>query len=205
MQFFDLKAQLRDFAVFSVKDIKKIDPMFHMQRLSEWQGMDYIEKIRQGFYIFSDLPVDERTLFLIANGIYQPSYISLEMAFSLYHLIPESVYTVTSVTSRKTYDVQTARGHFKYRHLKSSLLFGYELREYEGHRYAVAEIEKAVLDYLYLNPHVKNDRDFDGLRLNVSEFKAQAKMAKFLKYLEAFKNNALSDRAHNFITYINHA
>lgn len=205
MQFFDLKTQLRDFVVFSVKDIEKIDFSFHKQRLSEWQEMGYIEKVRQSFYIFSDLPSNEQTLFLIANNIYHPSYISLEMAFSLYHLIPESVYTITSVTSRKTNNFQTSRGNFSYRHIKPNLMFGYELREYGKHRFAVAEIEKAVLDYLYLNPHIQDAKDFDGLRLNISEFKAQANMTTFVKYLEAFGNKALSARTHNFITYIDHA
>ncbi len=205
MQFFDLKTQLKDFVVFSVKDIEKIDSTFHKQRLSEWQKMGYIEKVRQGFYVFSDLPSNEQSLFLIANSIYHPSYISLEMAFSLYHLIPESVYTVTSVTSRKTSDFQTSRGNFSYRHMKPNLMFGYELRDYGKHRFAVAEIEKAVLDYLYLNPHIQDARDFDGLRFNISEFKAQANMATFVKYLDAFDNKALSARAHNFIIYIDHA
>lgn len=204
MQFFDLKAQLKDFRVFSIEDIEKIDPSFHKQRLSEWQKKGYIKKLRQGFYMFSDLSVDEHVLFLIAHRIYQPSYISLEMAFSLYHLIPESVYTVTSVTSRKTNNFRTETGSFSYRHIKPELMFGYELREYDDHRYAVAEIEKAVLDYLYLNPHIRDVADFDGLRLNISEFKAQANMETFSKYLEAFKSKALSDRARTFITYMNY-
>jgi predicted transcriptional regulator of viral defense system len=205
MQFFDLKTQLRDFAVFSVKDIEKRDAAFHRQRLSEWQEMGYIEKIRQGFYVFSDFPSNEQTLFLIANTIYYPSYVSLEMAFSLYRLIPEGVYTVTSVTSRKTSDFQTRRGNFSYRHIKPSLMFGYKLLEYGKHRFAVAEIEKAVLDYLYLNPHIRDAKDFDGLRLNASEFKEQANMTTFMNYLDAFDSKALSARAHNFIAYINHA
>lgn len=205
MQFFDLKAQLREFVVFSAKDIEKRDASFHKQRLSEWQRMKYIEKIRQGFYVFSDLPSNEQTLFLIANSIYQPSYVSLEMAFSLYHLIPESVYTVTSVTSRKTSGFQTSRGNFSYRHIKPKLFFGYGLREYGKHRFAVADIEKAVLDYLYLNPQIQETKDFDGLRLNISEFKAQTNMITFMKYLDAFDNKALTVRAHNFLAYIKHA
>jgi predicted transcriptional regulator of viral defense system len=205
MQFFELKAQLNDFVAFSIRDIEKIDPMFHKQRLSEWQRMGYIEKLRQGFYVFSGLPLHEQNLFIIANTIYRPSYVSLEMALSLYHLIPESVYTVTSVTSRKTSSFQTGRGNFKYQHLKPSLMFGYQLRGYGKHMFAIAEIEKAVLDYLYLNPQIQDERDFEGLRINASEFKLQADMETFAKYLEAIGNEALSVRAHNFITYINHA
>lgn len=205
MQFFDLKAQLKGFLVFSIKDIEKIDPDFHKQRLSEWQKKGYIKKIHQGFYIFSDLPLNEQALFLIANSIYSPSYISLEMAFSLYNLIPEGVYEITSVTSQKTNKFKTEVGNFTYRHIKPELMFGYELQEYNNHRYLVAEIEKAVLDYLYLNSHIRSEKDFTGLRFNVSEFKAKADMGKLRKYIEAFHSQALLVRANKFIKYIEHA
>ena len=92
MQYLDLKTQLKDFLVFSIKDIEKVDLSFHKQRLSEWQKKSYVKKIRQGFYIFADLEINEKTLFTIANRIYEPSYISLEMALSIYGLIPK-LYT----------------------------------------------------------------------------------------------------------------
>ena len=111
---------------------------------------NYIKKIRQGFYIFSDLEINEPTLFIIANHLYQPSYLSLEMALALYGLIPEAVYGVTSVTSLKTKSFKTAISNFIYQHIKPELLFGYELREYGGQNYQIAEIEKAVLDFFTL-------------------------------------------------------
>ncbi|MBI5421100.1 MAG: hypothetical protein HZA35_02180 [Parcubacteria group bacterium] len=205
MQFFDLKAELKDFLVFSIQDVEKVEPSFHKQRLSEWQRRGYLRKIRQGFYVFSDLEINEQVLFLIANAMEQPSYISLEMAFSLYNLIPEGVYGVTSVTSRKTKRIKTNIGNFIYKHIKPEFMFGYELRDYNNHHYVVAEIEKAVLDYLYLNPHIKGEKDFEGLRFNGSEFKARADLNRFKKYLDAFHSTALSKRAHAFITYIDHA
>ncbi len=205
MQFFDLKAQLKDFLIFSINDIEKVDSSFHKQRLSEWQEKGYIKKIRQGFYIFSDLQISEQVLCSISNNIYQPSYISLEMAFSLYNLIPEGVYEITSVTSKKTNNFKTDIGNFTYKHIKPELMFGYEIREYNGHRYLVAEIEKAMLDYLYLNSHIRDEKDFDGLRFNISEFKAKVDMDKFKKYVDAFHSKALLARVNKFITYIEHA
>ena len=102
MQYLDLKNQLKDFPVFSIKDIEKVDLSFHKQRLSEWQKKNYVKKIRQGFYIFSDLQLNEKILFTVANRIYEPSYISLEMALSIYGIIPEAVFVTTCVTSRET-------------------------------------------------------------------------------------------------------
>ncbi len=46
-------------------------------------------KLRSGFYMLQD---SNPSLYLIANKLYQPSYISLEKALSHYGIIPETVY-----------------------------------------------------------------------------------------------------------------
>ena len=203
MQYLDLKSQLKDFPVFSIKDIEKTDLSFHKQRLSEWQKKDYVKKIRQGFYIFSDLQINEKILFTIANRIYEPSYVSLEMALSIYGLIPEAVYGVTSVTSQNTKNIKTPVGDFIYRHVQPDLMFGYELREHGGHHYQIAEVEKAVLDYLYFNSKINDHESFEGMRFNTSELKERLNMEKFNKYLEAFHSKALEKRAKKFLQFIN--
>ena len=84
-------------------------------------------------------------------------------------------------------------------------MFGYELREYDGHRYQIAEMEKAVLDYLYLNSKISDDESFEGMRFNISEIKEKINIEKFNKYLEAFGNKSLARRAKKFLSYIKHA
>jgi len=205
MQFFELKTQLSNFFIFSTKDIEKIDPVFHSQRLSEWQGKKYIKKIKRGYYLFSDLEINEQVLFLIANKIYSPSYISLEMAFSYYNLIPEAVYGITSVTSNKTNNFKTDFGEFIYRRIKPELMFGYKLIKYENHNFRIAEIEKAVLDYFYLNSHLKTENDFAEMRFNGEKFKMLADRNKLNRYLDAFDNKSLEKRVKRFLNYINHA
>lgn len=205
MQYLDLKNSLKDFPVFSIKDIEKVDLSFHKQRLSEWQKKGYVKKIRQGFYTFTDLEMDEKILFTIANRIYEPSYVSLETALSIYGLIPEAVYGVTSVTSQNTKNIKTPVGDFIYRHTQPELMFGYELREHGGHHYQIAEMEKAILDFLYFNSKVNDNESFEGMRFNTSEVMEKMHMEKFNKYLSAFNNKALEKRAKKFLTYINHA
>jgi predicted transcriptional regulator of viral defense system len=205
MQYLDLKTQLKDFPVFSIKDIEKVGLSFHKQRLSEWQKKDYVKKICKGFYIFSDLGIDEPTLFTIANGVYEPSYISLEMALSIYGLIPEAVYGVTSVTSKRSKNLNTPVGDFMYRHVQPQLMFGYELREHNGHHYQIAEVEKAILDYLHFNSKINDNESFEGVRFNVPETKEKIHIEKFNKYLTAFNSKALEKRAKKFLNYINHA
>jgi predicted transcriptional regulator of viral defense system len=202
MQYLELKTQLKDFPVFSIKDIEKVDLSFHKQRLSEWQKKDYVKKICKGFYIFSDLAINEPTLFTIANRVCEPSYISLEMALSIYGIIPEAVYGITSATSQKTKNLKSPVGDFIYRHIQPDFMFGYELREHDGHRYQIAELEKAILDYLYLNAKINDNESFEGMRFNVSELKEKLNIEKFNKYLEAFHNKSLARRAKKFLRFI---
>lgn len=202
MQYIELKEHFKDFTVFSLNDIKKVEPSFNRQRLNEWQDKGYIKKIINEYYIFSDTKIDEPTLFVLANTIYHPSYISFEMAFSYYHLIPEGVYTVTSATSRTTRKFSTEPATFAYRHIKPALLFGYTLVAYKNQTFKIAEIEKAVLDYLYLNPSIKTTTDFKGLRFNTASFHEQADVEKMKRYLAQFGSRSLEKRVDNFLTFI---
>jgi len=204
MKYLDLKNRLKDFPIFSIKDVGKIDPSFHKQRLSEWQKKGYVKKIRQGFYIFSDLQINEKALFFIANQIYKPSYISLEMGLSVHGLIPETVYGITSVTSQNTKKIDTPVGNFIYRHIRPELMFGYELREYNKHRYQIAEIEKVILDYLYLNANINDNESFDEMRFNIPELKERLNIERFNRYLNVFDNKSLAHRANKLLDYINH-
>ena len=205
MNFLEFKKKLNGYIVFNLRDIRKIEANFDLRRLNEWQKKDYIKMIRREYYIFSDLKINEAVLFLIANRIYSPSYISLEMAFSYYNLIPEAVYGVTSVTSNKTNNFKTDLGVFGYRRLKPELMFGYKLVEYKNQSFRIAEIEKALLDYFYLNTHLKTENDFIEMRFNSEEFKVLANIDKLNKYLKAFNNKALEKRIKRFLNYIDYA
>jgi len=204
MQFLEFKQNLSQFIIFNLNDIRKIEMRFDLRRLSEWQDKKYIKMIRRGYYIFSDLEIDESTLFLIANKIYSPSYISFEMAFAYYNLIPESVYGITSVTSQKTNGFKTNVGEFIYRHIKPELMFGYNLVKYNNHSYRMAEVEKSILDYFYLNSHLKKHDDFAAMRFKAEEFKMQVDQKKLEKYMQAFNNKSFEKRVKSFLEYINH-
>lgn len=204
MQYLELREQLKNFIVFSLGDIKKIDPSFHRQRLNEWQKKNYIKKVIREHYIFSDQEIDEQVLFIIANKIFDPSYISLEMALSYYNLIPEGVYSVTSVTSRKTYVFNSSLARFSYCKIKPEIMFGYRLVSHKNHIFKIAEIEKALLDYFYINPKIKTDGQFSELRINEEVFE-RLDLKKLKRYLIQFGNKSLEKRANNFVKFMKHA
>ncbi|KKP33292.1 MAG: hypothetical protein A2312_01895 [Candidatus Staskawiczbacteria bacterium RIFOXYB2_FULL_32_9] len=202
MQFIEFKQQLSNFVAFDLTDIRKIQADFDLRRLSEWQDKGYIKMIRKGYYIFSDLEINEQVLFLIANKIYEPSYVSCEMALSFYGLIPEGVYSITSITTKNTIKFSTPIAEFSYRKVKPELFFGYKLLKIENQQYKIAEIEKTVLDYLYLNPQMQNDANFSEWRFNAQDFLAKADLAKFNDYLKVFSNKQLNKRVEKFLNFI---
>lgn len=205
MQYIKLKEKFKDFILFTQHDIKIVDDSFQRQRLNEWQKKNYIKKIIKGYYIFSDLELNEDVLFTISNKLYKPSYISFEMALSYYELIPESVYGVTAACSRKTIHFKTSIADFFYHKIKPNLMFGYKLIKYSNHVFKIAEIEKAILDYFYIKAHIKTVEDFEELRIDKNNFLRQININKFNKYLETFNSNALSKRVKRFMRYIKNA
>ncbi|HEY4515212.1 MAG TPA: hypothetical protein VJJ22_03595 [Candidatus Paceibacterota bacterium] len=203
MQYLVFREQLKNFRVFSVSDIRKIDPKFYPARLNDWQKMGYIKKLRRGYYIFTDTVSNEDELFLIANHLYAPSYVSFESALSYYGFIPEGVYSITSVCSKKTSSFQTPIALFTYHRLKSQLLFGYRLERLGNQSFKIAEMEKAVLDYLYLNPKIAKEADFHEWRFNSREFLERANMDKLRRYSKAFASKSLLARLDQIIVFMN--
>jgi len=205
MQYLKLREFLKDFTVFSLTDIKRVDSHFHRRRLNEWQEKGYIKKIIRGHYIFSDLEIDENVLFVIANKIYKPSYISFETALSYYHLIPESVYGITSASTRKTYKFKTPIAEFSYKKIKPGLFFSYDIICYANRCFKIASIEKAILDYFYLNPHLKKESDFASLRINRDIFLKQVSEERLYRFLNKFAKKTLTKRIKLFLEFIKNA
>lgn len=202
MTFIDFQNQLSGYLVFSLQDARKVFSGFSYRQLDRWEKKGYLKKIKRGFYCFYSQQMDRNLLFYAANKIYTPSYVSLEMALKYYGLIPEEIFQITSVSAKKTAGFKTLIGNFSYRRIKPGLYWGYRLVDFGKQKILLAEPEKAVLDYLYINPKLKTADDFVEMRVNADEFKSQISPARLQKYLETFNNKALSKRVKVFLTTI---
>lgn len=205
MRYLKFKELFKKFTIFSINEIRKIDSSFFGARLNEWQKKGYIKKITKGYYIFSDLEINDNILFEISNKVYKPSYISFESAFSYYNLIPESVYAVTASSSRKSLRIETPVSKFIYHKLKPNLFFGYKIVDYKNNHFMMANIEKAVLDYFYINPRIKCEDDFDSLRINKEALFEQTDDKKILTCLNEFKQKTLYERINSFLRFMKNA
>jgi len=202
MRFLEFKRALKNFTLFSLSDIKSIDSSFHRRRLNEWQEKGYIKKIIRGYYIFTDIDINENILFKIANKIYSPSYVSFETALSYYNLIPESIYNFTSATTRRTYVFNTDIAQFRYHTLKKEYFFGYQLIKYRGKAFKIANIEKAIIDYFYIHTDVKTKLDFSSLRLNSDIFLENISESKLYTTARKFTQKSLINRIDKLMNFI---
>jgi hypothetical protein len=90
--------------------------------------------------------------FTLAQLIYGPSYISLEMALSYHGWIPEAVYAVTSVCSKVSKEFSTDIGLFSYVRIPQKELYACVQRVDDGHGgfFFMASPIKALADYVYV-------------------------------------------------------
>jgi len=132
-------------------------------------------KLRNNLYLLKDSRTPH---YYIANKMYEPSYVSLETALSRYSIIPETVYAITSITTKSTREYNTPIGSFLYQRIKKQAYTGYSLKEIDGWKAFIAEPEKALADHLYfvdLKKKMLNDR-LNLQNIDKSKLEAFAKL-----------------------------
>ncbi len=130
-----------------------INPKIVHLQLTRWVNNGRIYQLRRGLYSIAP-PYQKKKPhpFLIANHLQQASYVSLQSALAFYGLIPEIVNITVSVTTGRPDRLKTPLGTYEFRHIKTNLLFGYQMTDLEGQSALVATPEKALLDLVYLTP-----------------------------------------------------
>lgn len=198
-----LEKQITALPAFNLNDLRKLDSNFHRQQLRYWTENGAITTLAGGYYIFAEQEITALDLFALANKIYAPSYISLESALAYYHIIPETVLGVTSISTRKTVTYQSQWGQFSYRSIKADYMFGYTIVNHaKKNMFKLARLEKAILDYLYLNSHLNTDAAIEALRWNKEELQKLRDNEVFQTYLHIFQNKRLNKRVALLQEYI---
>ncbi len=165
MKYLEFKEVFGEFPLISSSHLFNVTskPRSLRNRLTAWQRKGLVVKLRRGLYILNERErkVNPSRIF-IANALYSPSYVSSEYALGYYDLIPERVRDVTSVTTKKTTKFENPLGTFRYQHLKPELFFGFiQTQDENGLPLLVAEPEKAILDFIYLNLQDFRDKERD--------------------------------------------
>lgn len=172
MQFSELLDITGDRPVFASSLLRAgdVDPAGIASQLSRWVASGKLVSLRRGVYAIAQ-PYRRREphAFEVANVLVRPSYVSLESALAFHNLIPEAVYVTTSVTTARPSSYETPLGRFLFRHISSSLMWGYteeRLDPRSWHAALVARPEKALLDLVYLRRGGDSEAFLRQLRLD---------------------------------------
>jgi len=152
-------------------------------KLTRYKQAGYLISPRRSVYYLANEVEDT---YKIANKVYSPSYISLDNALSKYDLIPETVYTITSVTTKATREFTDDQTVYRYYRIKKEAFTGYHK---EGDT-LWADPEKAVVDYLYFVAQGK--RELNN-RLRVNKINKE-KVWLYAKFFDNKRLNTLIER-----------
>lgn len=177
-----------------------IDPKNVRLQLTRWVNSGRLYQLRRGLY--SIAPPYQKVRphpFLVANRLQRASYVSLQSALAFYGLIPETVYITVSVTAGRPERLVTPLGVFEFRHIKSKLLYGYQMTDLGGQNALVATPEKALLDLIYLQPGGESAKYLNELRLqNLDHFDLDV-LKKQTEVFDSPKMRAAAKVIANFI------
>jgi predicted transcriptional regulator of viral defense system len=99
-------------------------------KIAQLKKKDILTPLKSGVYIYN--PIHNNTLVskeIISNVLFGPSYVSLDYALWFHGLIPESVYEVTSLTTKRSNSFETSYGVFSYKQIKKELFnIGLEIK-----------------------------------------------------------------------------
>ncbi len=159
-------------------------------QLSRWCKAGKLLSLRRGLYAFPEHNCGRKVNPAeLANRLLTPSYLSRHWALGFFGLIPESVTTYTSVTSRTPCRFNNMFGAFRYQHVKRQAFFGYRPYKIEGRTVLMAEPEKALLDLWHLEKGAWTAARMEAMRFqNVELVDAQ----KLRDYAERYASSRLT-------------
>ncbi|GBE17229.1 hypothetical protein BMS3Abin15_01066 [bacterium BMS3Abin15] len=203
MNFFDFKQKTEELPLFETRELRLIlgndFSVTTLINLKNWMKKGYLVMLRRGLYIISEVTKNTDAMQFAAK-IYSPSYVSLEMALGFYGIIPEAVFTVTSVTTRKTKKFKTPVGDFSYQKIKKEAFGGFETKKQNGISFNLALPEKALVDFFYLNRNILNGTkaQLEGYRFS-EEFKYNK--SRLMAFAKKYENKKVLFLTQEFIKY----
>lgn len=192
---FTAKIREKKLHIFGANDIRAlfgVSAVAAAGLLHRYKKRGFIAQIKRGLYVFPDaLPSDV----YIANKLYSPSYISLEFALSYHGVIPETVYEITSVTTKATrrFEVKTLGKIFSYRKIKKAAYTGYEVQKQKEVSFYIADAEKAFVDanYLRMTNKQKPISRFHKEKISAEKALRYAKLFGSVKLISIIKTTLL--------------
>ncbi len=160
------------------------------ENIKQWLKKGLLIQLKNGVYVTREYyrSVSNRQTYIefVANILKNPSYLSTEYVLQKYSMLTESVFTITSVSRKKTRQYHNSLGTFKYSSIKENLFTGYDSIERHGLLVNEATKAKALFDFLYFrlwrSPDISKSL-IESYRLNLFEF-SKLDLVEFEEYLK---------------------
>lgn len=178
--------------------LQKLQYKNYNDKISRLKSQGILTPLKRGIYLYHPLKQSNFSKENIANLLMGPSYVSLDYALSYWGIIPERVYTITSVSTKRFKLFQTPNGVFEYHKIPTSLFgFGVEIEKVDQVHYLIASKEKALCDKVFLTKNIgaRNLREMleflqEDLRVDLEEF-AKSDLQIFEKYLHITRSKKI--------------
>ncbi len=121
---------------------QSIKVMLHRHVRDGWMW-----RVTRGVYSITTNPM------VVATSIVHPSYLSFTTAYHHHGVIEQMPHTLTVATSRGRKALETEVGAVSFVQVRPGLVFGFMKESYSDGEATIAELEKAVVDSVYLPRH----------------------------------------------------
>jgi predicted transcriptional regulator of viral defense system len=126
-----------------------IVPLAVTQALARQERRGLVERVAEKTY-FNLLAPNSSPRDLV-NVLRKDAYISLESALREYGISTQSPRVLTCVTAERSRELRAKTISIKYRNVSPNLYWGFVKKATRYGSYCLAEPEKAILDWVYLN------------------------------------------------------
>ena len=127
-------------------------------RISFLNKAGWLMRIKKGSYLIIDSitsrSFSDMSLIRISNSLQKESYVTLSAALNYYQMFDQYTKKITAC-SLKISKKYIFSGHiFKFSKISKKLYFGYKEKREAGQIICIADAEKALIDYLYLDKNI---------------------------------------------------
>ena len=177
-----------------------VSPQRARETLSRWSRAGHIIPLKRGVYMsrryYESHSSDADFAPAVSAILFPFSYVSLEYVLQRVGVLTEVTYPVTGITMKNTRTIESQVGTFVYRHIKPPLYTGYKNEQYYGITFYRASTAKALFDYLYFRPLLRQDRIrelnlAEDLRFNLGDF-TQEMIDEFERYIHLSSSEKMS-------------
>ncbi|MFH1048206.1 MAG: hypothetical protein V1732_00905 [Patescibacteria group bacterium] len=154
------KAILKHGRILCISDLMVIfkelytDASAH-NRINQLVHTGWLMRIKQGLYLIVDSlsgrSQTDISLAVIANALNKESYISLSYALNYCQMFDQYDKIITSISVKGGKKYSFDNHIFKFSKVKKNQYFGFVEKRENGKIIKIAEAEKALIDYLYLD------------------------------------------------------